>query len=143
MNPIVRNIIAVIAGAFGGGAINMALIMVSSSVIPPPEGLDITTMEGLKASMHLMEPKHFLMPFLAHALGTYSGAIIAAAVAANHKMRFALGIGVWFLIGGIINIIMLPSPLWFTLTDLTLAYIPMAYIGGKEITKRIKKKESA
>lgn len=143
MNPIVRNIIAVIAGAFGGGAINMALIMVSSSVIPPPEGLDITTMEGLKASMHLMEPKHFLMPFLAHALGSYSGAIIAAAVAANHKMRFALGIGVWFLIGGIINIIMLPSPLWFTLTDLTLAYIPMAYIGGKEITKRIKKKESA
>lgn len=143
MNPIVRNIIAVIAGAFGGGAINMALIMVSGSVIPPPDGADITTMEGLKASMHLMEPKHFLMPFLAHALGSYSGAIIAAAVAANHKMRFALGIGVWFLIGGIINIIMLPSPLWFTLTDLTLAYIPMAYIGGKEITKRIKKKESA
>lgn len=143
MNPIVRNIIAVIAGAFGGGAINIALIMVSGSVIPPPEGADITTMEGLKASMHLMEPKHFLMPFLAHALGSYSGAIIAAAVAANHKMRFALGIGVWFLIGGIINIIMLPSPLWFTLTDLILAYIPMAYIGGKEITKRIKKKESA
>ncbi|HRD40433.1 MAG TPA: hypothetical protein PLC65_17520, partial [Bacteroidia bacterium] len=72
MNPILRNIIAVIAGAFGGGAINMALIMVSGSVIPPPEGADITTMEGLKASMHLMEPKHFLMPFLAHALGTYS-----------------------------------------------------------------------
>jgi len=142
MNPILRNIIAVIAGAFGGGAINMALIMVSGSVIPPPEGADITTMEGLKASMHLMEPKHFLMPFLAHALGTYSGAIIAAAVAANHKMKFALGIGAWFLVGGIINIILLPSPLWFTLTDLILAYIPMAYLGGKEITKRIKPKET-
>ena len=44
--------------------------MMSSSLIPPPEGADVTTLEGLKTSMHLFQPKHFLMPFLAHALGT-------------------------------------------------------------------------
>jgi len=93
MHPILRNIIAVIAGVAIGGFVNMSLIMVSGSVIPPPEGVDMTTTEGLQAGMHLMETKHFIMPFLAHALGTLVGALLIAIIAANHKMKFALGIG--------------------------------------------------
>lgn len=58
-------------------------------------------------------------------------------------MKFAHGIGTWLLLGGIINILILPHSFRFTLTDLILAYIPTAYLGGKEITKRIKTKESA
>ncbi len=131
MNPIIRNILAVIAGLIIGGALNMGIILISSSIIPPPEGADLTTMEGLKASMPLMQPRHFVMPFLAHALGTLVGAFIAATIAVNHKMKFALGVGGWFLLGGIINIFMLPSPIWFTVVDLASAYIPMAYFGGK------------
>jgi hypothetical protein len=136
MKPIVKNILAVIAGVFGGGAINMGIIMISGSLIPAPDGAVITTMEGLKASMHLMEPKHFLMPFLAHALGTFAGAAIASLIAANNKMRFAIGVGIWFMLGGIINIMMLPSPLWFTIVDLGLAYIPMAYIAGRIVIRK-------
>ena len=136
MNPIIRNILAVVAGIIIGGAVNMGIILISSSIIPPPEGADITTMEGLKASMHLMQPKHFIMPFLAHALGTLVGAYIAATIAVNHKLKFALAIGGWFLLGGIVNIFMLPSPIWFTVVDLAGAYIPMAYLGGKLATKK-------
>lgn len=136
MNPIIRNILAVVAGIIIGGAVNMGIILISSSIIPPPEGADITTMEGLKASMHLMQPKHFIMPFIAHALGTLVGAYIAATIAVNHKMKFALAIGGWFLLGGIVNIFMLPSPIWFTVVDLAGAYIPMAYLGGKLATKK-------
>ncbi len=131
MNPIVRNILAVIAGLVVGSAVNMGIIMISGSIIPPPEGADVTTMDGLKASMHLFEPKHFIFPFLAHALGTLVGAIIAALIAATHKMKFALGIGLLFIIGGIINVFTLPSPPWFTILDLAGAYIPMGWIGGK------------
>jgi hypothetical protein len=130
MKPIVKNILAVIVGLVAGSAVNMGIIMISGSVIPPPEGADNTTMEGLKASMHLFQPKHFLFPFLAHALGTFVGALLAALIAANRKMMFAMVIGIFFLAGGIINVIMLPSPLWFTFVDLVLAYIPMAYFAG-------------
>ena len=136
MNPIIRNILAVVAGIIIGGAVNMGIILISSSIIPPPEGADITTMEGLKASMHLMQPKHFIMPFLAHALGTLVGAYIAATIAVNHKLKFALAIGGWFLLGGIVNIFMLPSPIWFTVVDLAGAYVPMAYLAGKLATKK-------
>ena len=131
MNPIVRNILAVIAGLIIGSIVNMGLIMISGSVIPPPEGGDVTTMEGLKETMHLFEPKHFIFPFLAHALGTLVGSFVAATIAANNKMKFAIAIGCFFLIGGIINVVMLPSPTWFAILDIVGAYIPMAMIGGK------------
>jgi hypothetical protein len=131
MNPIVKNILAVIAGLLVGSIVNMGIVMISGSIIAPPEGGDITTMEGLKATMHLFEPKHFIFPFLAHAIGTLVGAFVAAKIAATKKMTMALLIGVFFFIGGAINVSMLGGPLWFTVLDLVMAYIPMAYLGGK------------
>ena len=140
MHPILKNSLAILAGAFIGGALNMAIIMVSSHIIPPPDGADLKTMEGLKAAMHLMEPKHFLMPFLAHALGTLVGSCITAYIVPNQKIMYALLIATWFMLGGIMNIFMLPSPTWFTITDLVGAYLPMGFLGGY-IATRLTKEE--
>ncbi|MDI1353827.1 MAG: hypothetical protein PSX36_02830 [bacterium] len=131
MNLILRNFLAFVAGALVGSMVNMAIIMVSSSIIPPPIDADVTTLEGLKASMHLFGPQHFIMPFLAHALGTFAGAFLTTKMALSHHMKFALGIGVLFLAGGLANIIMLPSPLWFSILDAVGAYLPMAYLAGR------------
>jgi len=131
MKPIFKNFLAVIVGLVAGSAVNMGIIMISGSVIPPPEGVDNTTMEGLKAGMHLFQPKHFLFPFLAHALGTFVGALLTALIAANRKILFVFVIGIFFLAGGIANILMLPSPLWFTIVDLVGAYLPMAFLAAK------------
>ncbi|PHS06780.1 MAG: hypothetical protein COA88_09850 [Kordia sp.] len=135
MNPILKNILAVITGVFIGMAVNMGLIMISGNIIPLPEGVDNTTSEGLKAGMHLFEVKHFIMPFLAHALGTFSGAFVAARLAASHKMKFAIAIGVFFLLGGIASVFMLPSPTWYTVLDLWIAYIPMGLLAGNLASK--------
>ena len=129
MNPVLKNILAVVAGVIVGSMVNMGIVMISGSVIPPPEGGDITTMEGLKSTIHLFEPKHFIFPFLAHALGTLVGAFIAAKIAATRKMLMALLIGLFFLIGGTVNIAMLGGPIWFTALDIIVAYLPMAYLG--------------
>lgn len=131
MNPILRNILAVVGGAIVGGIVNMGIIMISSNIIPPPAGVDVTDMESLKANMHLFEPKNFIFPFLAHALGALVGAFIAAKVAASHHMKLAVTVGAFFLIGGIINVSMLPAPPWFSVLDIVGAYIPMGWLGGK------------
>jgi hypothetical protein len=136
MNSTVKNILAVVSGLVIGSVVNMGLITISGSIIPPPEGVDNTTMEGLKESMHLFQPKHFIFPFLAHALGTLVGAFLAAKIAAARKMTFAMVIGVFFLVGGIVNVMMLPSPTWFSILDIVGAYIPMAWIGGKLAIKK-------
>jgi len=131
VNTTVKNILAVFAGVVVGMVVNMGIVTMSGAVIAPPEGVDVTDMESLKASIHLFEPKHFIMPFLAHALGTLAGAFVAAKMAASHKISFAMGIGVFFLLGGIANIFMLGGPLWFTVLDIAGAYLPMGWLGGK------------
>ncbi len=128
-----------IAGLVIGSAVNMFFISLNGRVITLPEGADVSTMEGLAESMWLFEPKHFIFPFLAHAMGTLVGAYFAARIAANRKMLFAMVIGVAFLAGGIINVINLPAPGWFSTLDLLLAYIPMGWLGGKLGSKVSKK----
>ena len=131
MNPIIRNILAFIGGIIIGSIVNMGLITIGGKVILPPPGVDVTDMESLKSSMHLFEAKHFIFPFLAHALGTLAGAYIASKLVVKHNMKFALGVGFFFMIGGVVNIVMLPSPIWFAVLDLVGAYIPMAWLAGK------------
>lgn len=135
MNSTIKNILAVVLGIVFGGVVNMGIIMISGSIIPPPDGADVTTTEGLKEAMHLFQAKHFIFPFLAHAIGTFAGALLAAIIAASHKMKFAMAIGFFFLLGGIASVFMLPAPTWFAVLDLAGAYIPMAWLAGKIISK--------
>ncbi len=130
MKSIGRNILAVIAGVVVGSLVNMLLVNVGPSVIPLPEGADISTMEKLRESMVMFGPVNFIFPFLAHALGTLVGAFIAGRFAASHNTQFAIAIGVFFLMGGIAAVIMLGGPLWFKAADLLLAYIPMSLLGA-------------
>jgi len=135
MKSVIRNILAVLIGFFVGSVVNMSLISLSGSIIPPPEGFDLTTEAGLKASMPFLEPKHFIFPFLAHALGTLSGALITALIAATNKLKLALLIGFLFLFGGVWMVCILPSPMWFNILDLVFAYIPCAWLGARLIER--------
>ncbi len=131
MNPILRNVLIFIVAWFVGSIVNVALVNLGPSVFPLPEGASVADMESLKASMLLFEPKNFIFPFLGHAVGTLVGAFIAAKFAANNHMKLALGIGVFFLLGGIYAVYLLGGPLWFKALDLIVAYIPMAWLGGR------------
>ncbi len=139
MNPIFKSVLAVIIGLFVGSVVNMFILLLSNSIIPAPNGADVTTVAGLKATIHLFEPKHFIFPFLAHALGTFAGAIATVLIASTHKAKLALIIGCFFLLGGIVNTFTLPSPLWFTIVDLVFAYLPMAYLAIKLFSKKDQK----
>jgi hypothetical protein len=126
---VFRTILAVLLGLVVGSVVNMGLIMVSGKVIAPPAGADVTTMEGLKASIHLFEPRHFLFPFLAHSLGTLVGAFTATLVARGTSAIPAFVVACCFLVGGIISVVMLPGPTWFAAVDLLLAYVPAGWLG--------------
>src|SRR5262245_23878367 len=128
MKIILRNTLAVTIGLVVGGAVNMALIVASPHVIAPPAGADVTDSQSLSKSMHLFEPKHFVFPFLAHALGTWTGALLAFLIAASYRSVFAYAIGVAFLAGGIAAAFMIPAPVWFIILDLAAAYLPMAWL---------------
>ena len=131
MNKTLKNILILVVAFIVGSLVNMAIIMISSSVIPVPEGVDPNDLESVRANMHLYQPKHFIFPFLAHALGTLVAAIIVARWVAGKKKLWTGLIGGLFLAGGITAATMVPAPTWFVVVDLVLAYLPMAWLGGK------------
>ena len=139
-NPL-RNVLALLVGIAIGGGVNMALITLSPSLIPPPAGVDLNSAESLSKAMHLFEPRHFIMPFLAHAVGTLAGALAAYLIAASYKAQLAYVIGAVFLCGGVAASFMIPAPTWFIVLDLLAAYLPMAWL-GVQIGTRMKRGNS-
>ena len=124
-----RNTLAVFAGLIIGSAVNMAIVLGGSALVPPPAGVDVSDAESISRSIHLFEPKHFVTPFLAHAVGTLVGAIVAFLIAGSHKTRIAWAIGAVFLCGGVATCFMIPAPAWFMALDVLGAYLPMAWLG--------------
>jgi hypothetical protein len=132
---ILKGLLVLLVALFIGGEVNMFIVENGHKLISNPPGTDFTTAEGLKKSMHLMLPKHFVMPFLAHALGTLVAAIIVVKLMPAQSKYLAYLVGLIFFVGGVMMISMVPSPLWFTIVDLVFAYIPMSLIALKQFYK--------
>jgi hypothetical protein len=139
MPNLLRNVLAILAGIVIGGSVNMAFITLGPSLIPPPAGVDVTNTESLIKGIHLFEPRHFVVPFLAHAVGTLAGALAAYLIAATHRAQMAYLIGAVFLCGGVAASVMIPAPAWFMALDLLAAYLPMAWLAIR-IGARLKQK---
>ena len=101
MKRVLQNSIAVLVGLVVGSLVNMGLITIGGLLIPDPTGMDTSDMMNLQENIKLLPPKNFVFPFLAHALGTLSGAALAARIAASHPMTLAILIAFFFLAGGI------------------------------------------
>lgn len=136
MRRTLRLALAVAAGLLVGSLVNMGLILIGGHLIPAPAGADTTTTEGLKASIPLFQPRHFIFPFLAHSLGTLAGALVATVLTPGRSAGPAYVVGSSFLLGGILSVLMLQGPLWFSALDLVLAYLPAAWLGHRIASPR-------
>lgn len=131
MPTLLRNVLAVLLGIATGAVLNSAIVVLGPSLIPPPAGVNMHLAESINQSMHLFEPRHFLMPFLAHAVGTFAGALAAYLIAGSYKARMAYAIGVVFLCAGVAASFMIAAPAWFIALDLVGAYLPMAWLATR------------
>src|SRR2546428_12547408 len=118
-----RCIVAVICGALAGGVFNMAVIMLSWKMYPPPEGANLSDPATLKAYIQSLPPPAFLVVLVAHAGGALVGGLVAALIARRSPLVLGAIVGGFFLLGGIVNVMSIPRPLWFAVIDL-VSYIP-------------------
>ena len=129
MKPRHQNILATVTGLVLGAILNSLLVELGPRLIPVPAGLEMSSMEGIRRSMPQLPAANFLFPWLAHALGTFGGALAASRLAAPGAKGPAAVIGVFFLAGGIAMVVAVGGPLWFLSLDLGLAYLPRAWLG--------------
>ncbi len=125
-----RLILGLLLGLFVGVIVNGSFIELGIIIFPYPKGFDINTNEGMQ-TFYKLPLKYYIFPFLAHAFGTLSGCLIALLLVRKYLILVVYTIGFMFLVGGIIAVIMINAPWWFDVIDLSLAYIPMAWLALK------------
>ena len=124
MKQTLKNIAIVILGIIVGMIVNIGLIILGGTIFPPSENFE--PMNAMNWDF-----KYFIFPFLAHSIGTLSGALIVSKLSNKSSIILPLIVGLYFLMGGIYMITILPAPMWFVLLDVILGYIPMALFGWK------------
>ena len=124
MRQTLKNIGIVILGLIIGMIVNMGLIILGGIVFVP-----LKNFEPMNAMN--WDFKYFIFPFLAHSIGTFSGAFIVSKLSKKSNIIMPLIVGFYFLTGGIYMVTILPAPTWFVLLDIILGYIPMALLGWK------------
>jgi hypothetical protein len=127
MNPMLRNVLAVLVVAAACIFLNGMLLGLMMKAIPPPDGFDPNEIP----TYSLLQARHLTSPFVAHALPSFIGGLLAAMLAASNNMAMALVVGGLHMLGGIAAAFMIPAPAWFIALDLGVAYLPMAWLGGK------------
>ena len=127
---ILKNIAFVFIGIILGMFVNMGLIYIGGYAIELPENFD--PMNAIN-----WELKYFIFPFLAHALGTFSGALLVSKLSKNSSIVLPLIIGVYFLAGGIYMVTILPAPYWFIILDSVLRLYSNGYVGMENVKKII------
>lgn len=135
MHGTLRTAFAVVGGFLVGSAANMGLVHLGGILVPPPAGVDISTMEGLKSAMPLFEPRHFLFPFLAHAVGTFVGSAVAILLAPQRTPIAAYIVGGLFFLGACVAVALIPAPIWFSAVDLLFAYAPMVWLARRLLVR--------
>ena len=124
MRRTLKNIGIVILGIIIGMIVNIGLIILGGTIFVLPENFE---------PMNAMnwDVKYFIFPFLAHSIGTLSGAFIVSKLSNKSSIILPLIVGLYFFSGGIYMVTILPAPTWFVLLDVILGYIPMALLGWK------------
>ena len=129
---ILCNIGAGLAGLILGGLTNGAIIAGGAAALPPPPGVDINDIVSINAHIGEYSVLQLSVPFAAHAIGTLMAAYMATLLAVSQKFTIAMIIGVMFLVGGVMAVMMIPDcPLWFSALDLSVAYLPMGWLGWR------------
>ena len=128
MRMYFQNALAVLIGIISGAVLNGFVIEVGNYFIAPPEGYDMSTPEGLNGALKVMEVKHFIAPFLAHAAGTLFGAFLTLLFVVDRKVLYAYVVSGIFFLGGLYMVIVLKAPMWFNVVDLVFAYLPMSWL---------------
>lgn len=125
-----RTILAIVVGVVLGGLVVAMVEAVAHQVYPPPPGVDLSDPEVAREVLASAPIGALLMVAAAWALGSLAGGWVSARICNPHRLAPALIAGGILMAFGLLNLLVLPHPLWFWPVGL-IVFIPAAYLGGK------------
>ena len=129
---MIRALLAIVAGLAVAALMIGLLKSIGHSMYPPPEGLDpFGDPEGFAIALEQIPTGALAMVLLSWALGTFTGAWLAARIVG--RAFYGLLVGGVMMLSGITNVISIPHPWWFTVAGIVL-FLPAAYAGARLAT---------
>lgn len=130
MNPRLKSILAVVAGIVSGAVVISVVEMLSP--YRPPEGLDFNDKAKIAEWVQTLPVSAFGILLLGYFLGSVAGGWVTNRIASSTPYRPALVTGFGMFAAGLMNLIAIPHPLWFTVGS-SLLYFAGAWIGGRMV----------
>lgn len=125
-----RKILAVLAGILAAVVIVFVIEFISSMVYPPPPGMDMSDMEAMKAHVQTLPTGAFIFVLAAWTIAAFVGGLVAGKIAKSNEVLFAWIVGGVLLIASIANLVMIPHPVWFSVTGIVLILVA-TFMAGK------------
>lgn len=132
---MVRNILGGVLGLIAGGLVARILQVLGHLVFPP--GVTNPNFESqfsINAYMDSMSPALFAVVLAAYAAGSIVAGFIIGKIAESKGNLIPVVVGSVFMIGWILNLIMLPHPIWVAVVGF-LMYIPFTILGKNVAVK--------
>lgn len=131
-----KRLLSVVAGLAVAFLLIMVMEKISSSVYPISPNVKVETLDRTDFAEIIknMPIGAFLFILAGYALGSFGGGLTAALIATENRVRSSLIVGAVVMLGGVMNVILIPHPMWFTICTF-LAYLPFAWLGGFIVNK--------
>jgi hypothetical protein len=124
-----RKIAAVLVGIFVAFGLVFCIEAIGHKVYPTPPGLDFSKPEVVAEFMKTLPAGAFMFVLGGFAIATLIGGFIAARIAGVKPFVFAGIIGVLMLAATTANLMMIPHPLWFSVTSIALIVVATVLAG--------------
>lgn len=137
---IIFGVVGVVVGIVVGMIAMMSLHYASMVVYAPPEGVDFMSQEPenrklLREWFETLPTGAFLLATACHGLGCMAGAIAAMLVAGRRSLVTPVIVGLFFTVGGIMNLASIPHPAWFPFVDVPI-YVVLAVVAGVVLKRK-------
>ena len=133
-----KNIAAGVAGVVVAGLLVWLVEMVGHSVYPPPPDLDFANADAMRAYIDTLPKGALLFVAAAWFIGTLGGTFTACKIGTAKPLIFACVVGGLMLVATIVNLAMIPHPVWFSVLGIVGigvgAWLGMT-LGGKGATE--------
>ncbi len=125
-----RNIIAGIAGVLIAGTLVWLVETAGHAIYPLPTDLDFSDTEAARAYIAAMPLGALLFVGAAWFVGALGGTFAACKIGRAKPEIYALVVGGFMLAATVANLIMIPHPLWFSITGV-FGVVIAAWLGMK------------
>ncbi len=126
---MIKKIAAAAIGIIVAGGIVFAVESLGHTVYPLPPDLDMSDPVQFGNYVESLPMGAFLFVAGAWVLGTLGGGLLACFIAGEKPRVYAAIVGVFVVAATISNLIMIPHPLWFSISSL-IAIAAMTYVTG-------------